>query len=110
MVQKSRSNLGARNEQFLDETFKLKRKEQVESRMILLPDEEDEGREGSLFFWKLQQRATSKKIVWHLKLWIRMTIIVHCDDNNNDGISGSMDHDTEVMVEMILYSALWLVR
>ena len=51
MVQKSRSNLGARNEQFLDETFKLKRKVQVESRMILLPDEEqDEGREGSLFF------------------------------------------------------------
>jgi hypothetical protein len=50
MVQKSRTNLGARNEQFLDETSKLERKVQVESRMILLPDEEDEGREWSLLF------------------------------------------------------------
>jgi hypothetical protein len=50
MVQKSRTNLGARNEQFLDETFKLERKVQVESRLILLPDEEEERRDWSLLF------------------------------------------------------------
>ena len=50
MVQQSRTNLGARNEQLLDETSKLERKVQVESRLIFLPDEEEEGRDWSLLF------------------------------------------------------------
>jgi hypothetical protein len=50
MVQKSRTNLDARNEQFLDETFKLERKAQEESRLILLPNEEEEKRDWSLLF------------------------------------------------------------
>ncbi len=43
MNKKSRTNLAARNEQFRDETSRLEREVQVELRLTLLPDEEQEG-------------------------------------------------------------------